>query len=226
MIVTDSLITMKIKFQLNIYKSVMDEVIAGVRESFRDEGVDEQVLNELKHMWMNKLRLSKAVDPTIGPNSLDSMVSQWRNSKITSNPIHTKYPENFSDSQQRCSQSKQRPVSQVFPFKVSEVPHSGLRGTSSSAAGNAVASNDANKIVPIQITLPAPLGVANAERRILTIKVPESAVKEKMIQSLLTLPVLNSIMPLPTHAAALALQNHINAVLLKNKPTVESVFSN
>lgn len=89
-----------------------------------------------------------------------------------------------------------------------------------------MASKDGIKLVSIQITLPAPLGVANAERRILTVKVPESAIKENIIQGILTMPVLFPIMSLPTHAASLALQNHINSNLLKNKPTVESGFIN
>ena len=37
-------------------------MIAGVRESFLDEGVDEQVLQELKQIWENKLMSSKAVE--------------------------------------------------------------------------------------------------------------------------------------------------------------------
>lgn len=222
------MITLKIKFQLTLYASVIEEVVNGVRESFRDDGVDEQVLNELKHMWMNKLRLSKAVDPTIGPNSLDSIVSQWRNSKITSNPnpMDTKYPENVNDIQQRFSQPTPRPIPLVLPMKGPELPQRKHQGTSSAAGSNPMASKDGIKLVSIQITLPAPLGVANAERRILTVKVPESAIKENIIQGILTMPVLFPIMSLPTHAASLALQNHINSNLLKNKPTVESGFIN
>lgn len=41
----------------------MDDVLAGVREAFLDEGVDEQVLQELRQMWEAKVLASKAVDP-------------------------------------------------------------------------------------------------------------------------------------------------------------------
>uniref|UniRef100_A0A673MI39 Transcription initiation factor IIA subunit 1-like n=1 Tax=Sinocyclocheilus rhinocerous TaxID=307959 RepID=A0A673MI39_9TELE len=41
---------------------VMEDVISEVRELFLDEGVDEQVLMELKTLWENKLMQSKAVD--------------------------------------------------------------------------------------------------------------------------------------------------------------------
>ncbi|XP_065113455.1 transcription initiation factor IIA subunit 1 isoform X1 [Paramisgurnus dabryanus] len=45
-----------------LYRSVMEDVISEVRELFLDEGVDEQVLMELKTLWENKLMQSKAVE--------------------------------------------------------------------------------------------------------------------------------------------------------------------
>lgn len=54
-------------FQLKLYHTVIDDVIAGVRDSFLDEGVDEQVLQEMKQVWTNKLMASKAVELTIEP---------------------------------------------------------------------------------------------------------------------------------------------------------------
>ncbi|XP_063757920.1 transcription initiation factor IIA subunit 1 isoform X3 [Eleginops maclovinus] len=45
-----------------LYKSVIEDVINEVRELFLDEGVDEQVLLELKTLWENKLLQSKAVE--------------------------------------------------------------------------------------------------------------------------------------------------------------------
>lgn len=41
---------------------MIDDVIAGVRDPFLDDGVDEQVLQELKQVWTNKLMASKAVE--------------------------------------------------------------------------------------------------------------------------------------------------------------------
>nr|KAG5693957.1 hypothetical protein BaRGS_008226 [Batillaria attramentaria] len=46
-----------------LYKTVVDDVITNVKEAFLDEGVDEQVLQELRHLWENKLQASKALDP-------------------------------------------------------------------------------------------------------------------------------------------------------------------
>ncbi len=41
-------------------------MISGVRESFLDEGVDEQVLQELRMIWEGKLIGSKAIDNGTG----------------------------------------------------------------------------------------------------------------------------------------------------------------
>lgn len=50
-------------FARKLYFSVVEDVISNVREAFLDEGVDEQVLQELKQLWENKLSSSRAVDP-------------------------------------------------------------------------------------------------------------------------------------------------------------------
>lgn len=53
-----------------LYQTVIEDVINNVREFFLDEGVDEQVLQELKQIWENKLDQSKAVDsPSMGERS-------------------------------------------------------------------------------------------------------------------------------------------------------------
>lgn len=56
-------------FQLKLYHSVIEEVISGVRDSFLDDGVDEQVLQELKQTWEAKLLSSKAVEQVPEPPS-------------------------------------------------------------------------------------------------------------------------------------------------------------
>lgn len=62
-----------------MYASVIDDVIGGVREFFQDEGVDEQVLMELKNIWETKLQASKAIDPRpddVVPPALKQPVTQ------------------------------------------------------------------------------------------------------------------------------------------------------
>ncbi|KAI6071486.1 TFIIA-alpha and beta-like factor isoform X1 [Aix galericulata] len=47
---------------LKLYKSVIEDVIEGVRELFTEEGVDEQVLKDLKQLWETKVMQSKATE--------------------------------------------------------------------------------------------------------------------------------------------------------------------
>lgn len=56
-----------------LYNQVVEEVINNVREAFLDEGVDEQVLLELKQSWESKIKQSKAVEQP----SPDNLVSTY-----------------------------------------------------------------------------------------------------------------------------------------------------
>lgn len=46
---------------------MIEDVVANVRDAFLDEGVDEQVLQEMKQIWTNRLMASKAVEITPEP---------------------------------------------------------------------------------------------------------------------------------------------------------------
>ncbi|KFO56683.1 Stonin-1 [Corvus brachyrhynchos] len=48
--------------QPELYKSIIEDVIEGVRELFAEEGVDEQVLKDLKQLWETKVTQSKAIE--------------------------------------------------------------------------------------------------------------------------------------------------------------------
>ena len=64
-----------------LYQSVINDVITSVRESFLDESVDENVLLELKNLWVQKLEASKAVEqPQTGNDAaaLDSKMAGAR----------------------------------------------------------------------------------------------------------------------------------------------------
>lgn len=73
------LIILKYYLQLKLYNTVIEDVIAGVRESFIDEGVDEQVLLELKQIWETKLMSSKAVE--LNPEPPEPQVPQLNTHK-------------------------------------------------------------------------------------------------------------------------------------------------
>ncbi|NXA37812.1 TF2AY factor, partial [Eudromia elegans] len=45
-----------------LYKSVIEDVIEGVRELFTEEGIEEQVLKDLKQLWETKVMQSKATE--------------------------------------------------------------------------------------------------------------------------------------------------------------------
>ncbi|XP_076464866.1 transcription initiation factor IIA subunit 1-like [Babylonia areolata] len=51
----------------SLYKTVVDDVMNNVKEFFLDEGVDEQVLLELRQLWESKLTASKAMEPVQEP---------------------------------------------------------------------------------------------------------------------------------------------------------------
>lgn len=51
-------------FQNKLYQSVIDDVISATREAFLDEGVDEQVQQELRMLWESKLVATRAIDST------------------------------------------------------------------------------------------------------------------------------------------------------------------
>lgn len=46
---------------------MIEDVVANVRDAFLDEGVDEQVLQEMKQIWTNRLMASKAVEAEATP---------------------------------------------------------------------------------------------------------------------------------------------------------------
>lgn len=72
-------IILKYYLQLKLYNTVIEDVISGVRESFIDEGVDEQVLLELKQIWETKLMSSKAVE--LNPEPPEPQVPQLNTHK-------------------------------------------------------------------------------------------------------------------------------------------------
>lgn len=62
--------------QKKLYQTVIDDVMAGVREAFLDEGVDEQVLQELKMLWESKLLATRAVEPAASSNDKSNVSSE------------------------------------------------------------------------------------------------------------------------------------------------------
>ncbi|NXD10511.1 TF2AY factor, partial [Nothocercus nigrocapillus] len=51
-----------------LYKSIIEDVIEGVRELFAEEGIEEQVLKDLKQLWETKVMQSKATEGFFRPS--------------------------------------------------------------------------------------------------------------------------------------------------------------
>lgn len=177
---------------IKLYNTVVDDVIAGVRDCFLDDGVDEQVLQELKQLWKTKLQASGAMDPpqpepTMAP---PPVLQNFHNSKNNIMPKVTTQ----STSQQNSNAEHGAPSSNISGTH----PHHGL---------------DPNNKVPVQLTLPAQPGVPGSQPRSFTIQIPASALNGNKLHQVLTGPIINATISLPQPLAATLLQQHINSAL-------------
>ncbi|KDR16773.1 transcription initiation factor IIA subunit 1 isoform X2 [Zootermopsis nevadensis] len=224
---------------MKLYHSVIEDVIAGVRDSFLDEGVDEQVLQELKQIWETKLLSSKALElnpeppepqpPQIG-NQKDGRSNLSGKSVNIGNQM-TVFTTNQHGTQQiigtqqtqLVQQVGQQPTTQSQPVQQQtqvqqnsqHLVQQSQQGqqTQASQQTTTVITADPNKQVPIHITLPAQAGAADSQPRVLTIQVPASALQGNQLHTVLTGPIIAATMALPQHLASSLLQQHVTAAL-------------
>nr|CAD7257301.1 unnamed protein product [Timema shepardi] len=190
--------------KLKLYNSVIEDVISGVRECFLDEGVDEQVLQELKQIWETKLINSKAVEANPEPPEPQPPQKEGRNNAsnktggantkkasalavAASEPAHMVNQSSGFPLQQQQSQNQQQSQQQQPQAQQSQLPlHHHHQQQQQMAASNqlpqqshqpTILATDPNKQVPIQITLPAQAGSPDSQPRVLTIQVPASALQ-------------------------------------------------
>lgn len=176
-----------------LYNTVVDDVITGVRDSFLDDGVDEQVLQELKQLWKTKLQASGAMEPPqqdIKPPVLHNFQKANGNNTIPKRPDMAQQ----SSSQQNSGVEHGPPASNIGGAH----PHHVL---------------DPNNKVPVQLTLPAQPGVPGSQPRSFTIQIPASALNGNKLHQVLTGPIINATISLPQPLAATLLQQHINSAL-------------
>nr|CAD7394131.1 unnamed protein product [Timema cristinae] len=220
--------------KLKLYNSVIEDVISGVRECFLDEGVDEQVLQELKQIWETKLINSKAVEANPEPPEPQPPQKEGRNNAsnktggantkkasalavAASEPAHMVNQSSGFPLQQQQSQNQQQ--SQQPQAQQSQLPlhHHHQQQHQQMTASNqlpqqshqpTILATDPNKQVPIQITLPAQAGSPDSQPRVLTIQVPASALQGNTLHSVLTGPVISATMSLPPQVASSLLQQH------------------
>lgn len=110
----------------------MEDVINEVRELFLDEGVDEQVLMELKTLWENKLMQSKAVDgfhtEEQGALQVQQQVQQIQQTQQPSQPQQVLLPP-----------AQQAPQQQVIVQDSKILQHMGATGMSAAATAATLA---------------------------------------------------------------------------------------
>ena len=209
---------------LKLYNTVIEDVISGVRESFIDEGVDEQVLQELKQIWETKLMSSKAVE--LNPDPPEPQVPQINTHKAV--PVnkgvnmgnHFIQQSGGNSAPQQTTQQQQQQQQQQAPQQTQTQTqcHSTTTGIQQHAGApvqQLVTSTSAvmDRQVPIQITLPPQTGVPDAQQRVLTIQVPASAIQGNQLHTILTGPVISAAMGLPANLACTLLQQHVNSTL-------------
>lgn len=181
-----------------LYTTVVDDVIAGVRDCFLDDGVDEQVLQELKQLWKTKLTDSGAMDPPKPEPAMPPPPVLQHFQKTNGN---TSMPKRIPDAHMpHQSSSQQSSAAEHGP------PGPNLAGTHPHVL-------DPNNKVPVQLTLPAQPGVPGSQPRSFTIQIPASALNGNKLHQVLTGPIINATISLPQPLAATLLQQHINSAL-------------
>ncbi|XP_011697802.1 PREDICTED: transcription initiation factor IIA subunit 1 isoform X2 [Wasmannia auropunctata] len=226
---------------LKLYHTVIEDVISGVRESFIDEGVDEQVLQELKQIWEAKLMASKAVElnpdppePQVPPINTHKAVSVNKanvgNHFVQPSAGNT-VSQTQSSQQSQQQQQQQQQQAQAQPQQPSQPqqhthPSTGTtlqqqqqqqqqQQHSTTPVQQVVTASAvlAERQVPIQITLPPQPGIPDGPQRILSIQVPASALQANQLHTILTGSVISAAMGLPANLASALLQQHVNSTL-------------
>lgn len=194
---------------VKFYSTVMDDVLSGVREAFLDEGVDEQVLQELRQMWEAKVSASKALDPpeVVEPQPPPLQVSQPQNEP---NKVHQQ--TNGSQPVQSTSTPKNKP-STSMNNQQNVVKQPFTPAPSQTNLTSATTTDLNNKMVPISLTLPPPSGSQDTQPRVYSLQVPASALQTDQLQRILTSKVISATMALPESVASNLLQQHVTAAL-------------
>merc|ERR1719433_902919 len=180
----------------NLYHSVINDVVSSVRDSFLDESVDENVLQELKTLWENKLTASKTIDPPARASEalLDARMSAARMAEATG----------------------QRTGAGGGMVRNSQQPNAGAGASAPNPQGNTqqLVITDPNRLVPVQITIPAQPGNPTSQPRALTVQVPAHALQQQgptsaLLQQVLT-QAITTALNLPQDSAERHLQSQIN----------------
>ncbi|XP_050533045.1 transcription initiation factor IIA subunit 1 [Daktulosphaira vitifoliae] len=208
---------------LKLYEAVIEDTINGSREFFAEEGIDDQILLELRASWESKVKASKAIDPPVQPEVTQlpktapqpqSVVNkQNKGGQYTPTIVNNSVQQLKMIQQQKMQQQLQQQQQHQHQHQQHQHQHIQHHQQPQQQNNLILPSDYANKYVPIQITLPAQPGSQESGSRVLSIQVPSSAIQGNILQSILTGPVITNSMALPTHLATALLQQHVNNVL-------------
>nr|XP_020458930.1 TFIIA-alpha and beta-like factor isoform X2 [Monopterus albus] len=146
-----------------LYLSIIDDVIESVRELFMDEGIEDRVLDDLRHLWETKMMQSKAME-------------DFRKNNLNSSNFVLQLPANYSQADQDLPASVVIPASQNiqrFPVKNISEPLT----TFSLPAGLAY---------PVQI--PAGVTLQTASGQLYKVNVPVVVTQAPGVQQLVSQP--------------------------------------
>ncbi|XP_049927108.1 stonin-1 [Epinephelus moara] len=135
--------------QAKLYLSIIDDVIESMRELFLDEGLEDRILDDLRHLWESKMMQSKAME-------------DFRKNNINSSNFVLQLPTNYSQTDQELTASVVIPANQSI--------HSFQRKASSNSEALATFSLPAGLSYPVQI--PAGVTLQTASGQLYKVNVP------------------------------------------------------
>uniref|UniRef100_A0A8C6KHI1 General transcription factor IIA, 1 n=1 Tax=Nothobranchius furzeri TaxID=105023 RepID=A0A8C6KHI1_NOTFU len=122
-----------------LYRSVIEDVMSEVRELFLDEGVDEQVLHELKTLWENKLLQSKAVEGFHSDEQAALQASQQQQQQHIQHVQQVTQPAQTQQVILPPQQQQQAPQQQVIVRDPKLLQHMSATGMSAAATAATLA---------------------------------------------------------------------------------------
>uniref|UniRef100_A0A2P2I145 Transcription initiation factor IIA subunit 1-like n=1 Tax=Hirondellea gigas TaxID=1518452 RepID=A0A2P2I145_9CRUS len=174
-----------------LYKSVIEEVMTNVRDAFLDEGIDEQVLLEVKQTWEQKVAATRATD------------------------------HNDTQATTAAGQQQPAGATQQLQQTAHQQVASGLSGQGSGGAAPAGAApapapvQPQVSLVPVQITVPAQQ--AGGTAKTITIHVPSTALANGVagvqLQAILSAPSAAATFAMEASEAADVIQRQLNTSL-------------
>lgn len=180
----------------NLYHSVIQDVITNVRDAFQDEAVDENVLQELKALWEAKLVASRTIEQTPRPGPPDGGRQQQPPGAARHDQQHQQQPQQQNHGTVGAAAN-------------------GMDGSSTQMSPQQLLITDPNRLMPVQITIPAQPGHPNSVPKALTVQVPAHALhpgtpSSAILQQVLTQAITQALSLPDVIQAALILQSQIN----------------